>query len=172
MRRSPSRRSLRTDDRYLCWDFDRRGAGGGGLQQNCRPQRIDGQRCDEDLDADACRREHSFVLGYRIDAARRGSFFDNAHYRTPSARTSATLPPDPDDCVHTGELAVGAAPRSDAAHSSDLASGRLCNEADWASRAPKLVLRLRVAGGGDLNRCAVYLPTARRRRGRHPRGIS
>src|ERR1700678_3464844 len=29
--------------------------------------------------------------------------------------------------------------------------------------APRLVLRLTVAGGGDLNRCAVYLPTARPR---------
>jgi len=38
--------------------------------------------------------------------------------------------------------------------------------------APKLVLRLTVAGGGDLNRCAVYLPTTRRRHGRRPQAIS
>src|ERR1700679_2938670 len=45
------------------------------------------------------------------------------------------LPPDPDNSVQATGLTIGAARRCDAAHSSDVASGRLSNEAARASRA-------------------------------------
>ncbi len=90
----------RTDERDPCLGFTLRRAGGGGVQQNRRPQSADGQCGDEDLDADACRCEHSLVASERIAAARRKSLSNDTHYQTPSpTRTSAELPPDSDGSV-------------------------------------------------------------------------